>query len=99
MKNYKVHKTQQTSILSFDSITNLGERQQNVLNSLQVYGSATNLELSRRLGLPINSITPRVNELREMGLVSMDGTTVEVTGRKAIVWAINNNDPQLKMFC
>ncbi len=99
MKNYKVHKTQQTSILSFDSITNLGERQQKVLNSLHVYGSATNLELSRRLGLPINSITPRVNELREMGLVSMDGTTVEVTGRKAIVWSINNNDPQLKMFC
>ena len=22
-----------------------------------------------------------------------------VTGRKAIVWGINNNDPQLKMFC
>lgn len=93
-----MHKTQPTSVLSFDSISDLGERQQKVLKSLFVYGPATNLELSRRLALPINSICPRTNELREKGLVAMAGTVKETTGRRAIVWKINNSDPQLTMF-
>lgn len=81
---------QQTSLESFHDIKKeLGKRQQYVLDGFEANGSCTNLELSRMLGLPINQITPRTNELVKMGLVVEDGKrSCDVSGRKAIAWRI-----------
>ena len=41
------------------------------------------------LGLPINQITPRTNELVKMGLVVEDKKrSCDVSGRKAIAWMV-----------
>ena len=80
----------QTSIESYSRIKKeLGKRQQYVYDGFVGNGSCTNLELSRMLGLPINQITPRTNELVKMGLVVEDRKrSCDVSGRKAIAWRI-----------
>jgi DNA-binding MarR family transcriptional regulator len=60
----------------------LGDRQQQVLDMIRVMGRVSNRQLSELLHLPINSITGRVRELRDKGLVTECGTTYdEVTNR------------------
>lgn len=66
----------------------LGERQQEVLAAF-VLGARdwTNSELSQCLRKPINTITPRVFELRAAGLVEEAGKRIcKVTGRKVLSW-------------
>jgi len=47
----------------------------------------TNEEISRNLGLSINSVTPRVNELVKLRLVADSGIhRKNKSGVKAIVW-------------
>lgn len=61
---------QQTSLFSYVSIKpGLGERQRQVLEALKVLGEANNLMIAKKLGLPINMVTPRVFELRKMGAI------------------------------
>jgi len=51
----------------------------------------TNAELSKILGWPINTITPRTNELVKKGkLIKDEMRKCEETGRSAISWKINN---------
>jgi len=80
---------QQTSLLAYESIVlELGQRQTMVYRQLMKC-PATNLELSRITGLPINSITPRVHELRKRGLVKRSKIrNCGVSGRKAIEWSV-----------
>ena len=67
----------------------LGERQQRVYDALQGTEGLTNSELAVKLNWPINTITPRVYELREAGLVADGGTRkCQVTGRTAHVWEV-----------
>lgn len=57
-----------------------------VLENLAVYGQATRAALSTSLDFPINVICGRVNELKNMGLVSDDKTVIsEDTGKKVHV--------------
>lgn len=80
---------QQTSLLAYKDLQEtLGKRQLEVYNQLKI-GSATNSELSHILGVRINSITPRVYELRKKGFVERKTVrTCMVTGRKAIEWRL-----------
>ena len=81
----------ETSQLAYknDAIPNLGSRQQKVLETLIVMGQATNLELATRLGSPINTITPRMNELVKLGKVEQVGKrNCSVSGRLAYVWGL-----------
>ena len=49
--------------------------------------SATNLEVSDLIKLPINSVTPRTNELVKMGvLIIMGRRKCSISGNTAIVW-------------
>lgn len=48
----------------------LGERQEAVRNTLLELRSATNKEVAERLSWPINSVTPRMQELRALGVVT-----------------------------
>src|SRR5436309_1942530 len=47
----------------------LGEKQKAVLDALRFFPDATNAEIAAHMGWPINRITPRMGELRKMGLV------------------------------
>lgn len=65
----------------------LGNRQHVVLDCIREYGPITNTEISVKLKIPINAITPRTKELRKLGLVSSSGKrTCNVTGKTCLVW-------------
>ena len=64
----------------------LSRRQNEVLQSLRNMGRASNREISEYMDREINTITGRVLELRQKGLVKPGGTKRETTGRLAIVW-------------
>jgi hypothetical protein len=66
---------------------NLGAKQTQVLDALRFFPEATNAELGRHLSWPVNRITPRVLELRKMGLILDAGRrTCKVTGSTAHAW-------------
>ena len=79
-----------TSLDAFQSIKpELGSRQAAVFDVIQYLKSPSNAEISRFMGLPINSITGRTNELRKKGLVKDTGKRVcKVTGSEVHVWSV-----------
>ena len=71
----------------------LGKRQQEVYDGFLGNGVCTNLELSKLLGIPINQITPRTNELVKLGYVAeVEKRQCSVSGKKAISWRVKRND-------
>ena len=67
----------------------LGARQLEVLQALRFMRVATNKELAIFLSWPINSITPRVHELRNQHhLVTEAGRVKQKNGRFAIQWRV-----------
>lgn len=67
----------------------LGERQHLVFDTIKQNPGISNHELSQFLGLEINSITPRVKELRDKGLVVCCGTKKDSsTGMNVMTWKI-----------
>lgn len=78
---------QQTSILAFqEAKTRLSYTQSAVLEALEEISPATNKMIAKHLGWEINSITPRVLELRKKRKVVEAYRSVDITGRKAIFW-------------
>ena len=78
-----------TSIESFHSLTqdDLGSRQKIVFETLDAHPNRSNRELAELLNWPINTITPRVKELREMGAVARYGIKYDpVTNRNVMTW-------------
>lgn len=85
---------QSTSLHAYHSevVPTLGDRQRAVYDELEKAENLTNSELAGRLNWPINCITPRVYELREVGVVVEDRRRpCRVTGRTAIAWKIAHN--------
>jgi DNA-binding MarR family transcriptional regulator len=59
-----------TSYLAFEEVLmTLGDRQKLVLSAIKKIQPCSNLEISKYLNLPINTVTPRCQELRKKGLV------------------------------
>lgn len=81
---------QDTSLEAYDSIKpELGERQLSVYKALLQLREADNLTISKFLGLPINSITPRVKELRDKKLVGVAKVDISpITKRRVIFWKV-----------
>lgn len=80
---------QQTSIDAFNEIHNLGKRQLEVISALKELKVANNREIAELLDMPINSITPRCLELRDLKIVEEAGTKVDsVTKRKTMTWRL-----------
>jgi DNA-binding MarR family transcriptional regulator len=82
---------QQTSIESYLSLhpKELGARQMAVLLCLKTHGAVCNREISSVLGKPINTITPRIKELRDMGLVERADLGYDSeTRRHVILWRV-----------
>ena len=81
---------QLTSLEAYDMIVSeLGTRQQQVYNIIEQHSNVSNLDISRILNIPINSVTPRVKELRDMGFVKFCCHKQDrITKRKVMCWTI-----------
>jgi hypothetical protein len=67
----------------------LGERQIMVYATIRKLKSCNNVMMAEALHLPINSITPRVNELRKKHIVMMDKKDIcPFTGRLTCYWRV-----------
>lgn len=84
---------QVTSLISYyEVLTKLGDRQKLVLLGFKNIGKpANNLMISKFLNLPINSITPRCQELRKKGIIIFHHTSAcPVTGRASNFYVIKS---------
>ena len=59
-----------TGAFRSEIIPTLGERQKAVYDELEAHGPMTNLDVAYALHLPINSVTPRTNELVKPAVVT-----------------------------
>lgn len=85
-----MREVRETSLQSWREVQfELGDRQLKVFQEIRDKKYITNAMLSRNIGLPINSITPRTNELVKKGLVR-EGyrDRCPVTGRVSIFWEV-----------
>lgn len=81
----------QTSIDAFKSIQKeLGRRHLEVYETIKKIGPCNNLMVAKYLNLPINSVVPRVNELRnQKKLVGYAFTSkCPFTGRNSNFWKV-----------
>lgn len=82
---------QSTSLKAYWLLTKeeLARCQRIVLNALGAYGPKCNRELSEITGMPINSVTARINNCYKMGFVKDAGRKLDSkTNRTVIVWAL-----------
>ena len=91
-KRHRARKTgvQKTSIEAYYSIQeDIGEMQRIVLVTIEMYGPISNSRIADKLRRKINTITGRVWELRNMGLVEQAGETLdEITQRMVLTWKV-----------
>ena len=81
---------QSTSQEAYDKIVNeLGQRQHQVYQTLITIEPACNKEIASQMMLPINEVTPRINELRYKGVVEQ-AYKADYDGRKVIFWKIKH---------
>lgn len=77
----------QTSRDAFRSLPDINGKQREVFVAIKEMGSACNIDIADHLGLPINRVTPRTNELVKMGKVKEGFRAIcPKTNRKAIYW-------------
>ena len=68
-------------------VPELSERQREVYKTIRESQAINNQMISKKLGAPINSITPRTHELRELGLVTQAFKAIcPHTKRRTIFW-------------
>jgi predicted transcriptional regulator len=89
----KKNTMQQTSLSAYEQIKDkLGEKQLRVVEVLRHFKNASNMEIASALEWSINRVTPRVLELRNMGLIEPVGLrTCMVTGKNVNVWRLKQN--------
>jgi len=77
----------------------LNERQLEVYNIIVKYQPIHNERIAEHLNIYPHQVTPRVLELREMGIVEFAGEgTSQKSNRKVSLWRINPNGTQLSLF-
>ena len=81
---------QQTSLEAYKAILpRLSETQEIIFNVIKDHKGMSNHDISRFIGWEINTVTPRVNELRDLRMVDCYRIKVDrVTGRKCMTWEI-----------
>jgi hypothetical protein len=79
---------QDTSLWAYSLATQrLNKKQKLILEAIRVFPDVTNAELEKHTGWKINTITPRVGELRKAGLVIDAGIRkCKATGNSAHAW-------------
>ena len=81
---------QVTSLESFmEILPELGELQGIVYNTIKSHPGLSNREIANIIGKPINCVTPRVKELRNMNLVVNIGIKFDkYTNRNVLIWSV-----------
>ncbi len=83
-----------TSVQAYHSISDLSKRQMNVFYAIDELKKACNMDIAEHLELPINSITPRTNELVQADMVEESHRDVNPkTGKRVIYWRIKQREP------
>lgn len=84
------HKIMPSSLLAYSEVLeDLSERQTQVYVVIRNLKSCNNQMIAQFLHLPINSITPRVNELRKLHIVMMDKKELcPYTKRMTCYWRV-----------
>ena len=80
-----------TSLESFYNFTpdELGARQKAVYDCVAEHGPMSNKQIADKQGVPINCVTGRVKENRDMGFIEEYGTRYDAnTNRREIVWEV-----------
>lgn len=84
---------QQTSLAAYSSIkSKLNRNQRLVLDALEEIHPASNKQVAEYMKWPINSVTPRMLELRKKSKVVQAYVGRDLGGRKAIFWKPRNKD-------
>ena len=79
---------QQTSLEAYEILVDdIGNRQREVLDCIRMYPGVCNKEISEKLLLPINCVTGRVKELRDMGFVMCCGCKI-YNNRRVMIWKV-----------
>lgn len=77
----------------------LGDKQFIVFETIRELGVATNEMIAEHLGWPINRVTGRVSELRNYGVVDVEGVGLNKSGHSAKLWSVRDyNDEKLLEF-
>ena len=86
-------KQRNTAIQSYHEVLDsLPGRRKEVFQALRVLNKACNLDIAQHLGIPINRITPRTNELVGLGVVCEFRRAVcPETNKRVIYWKIKDN--------
>lgn len=89
---------QETSREAYEQIKpELGNRQMEIYEYLKHFGPANNTMIAASLKRPINSITPRTFELRNLCLVGVSHIDrCPKTGRRVIWWKCLNKQRRLE---
>lgn len=78
---------QQSSLDAFEEVMpKLIGRRLEVYNAIKRLGEASDLDISKYLNLPINSITPRRNELQKLRLIECAGMKLSESNVHVAVW-------------
>ena len=81
------------------AMVDLTARQKEVLEIIRKWQPISNERIAEHLGVYPHFVTPRVGELRELGLVEFCGVSKSATsGRKVSLWRINPVGMQLSLF-
>lgn len=83
-----------TSREAYANIKNLSDKQQEVLEAIEVIGEATNYQIALYLRWEINRVTGRVTELRKLGKIELAGKRTGQFNVKAQVWRIADDKPE-----
>ena len=85
-RNTDPRTSKEAALLALGSLNQLQRRIYNLL--VETPGGLTAEEVSDRLRVRLNSISPRTAPMEEAGLIIKNGTRRnESTGHKAIIWA------------
>ena len=79
-----------TSFEAYEGIRlELGSRHKDIVRALIVLKEANNREIAAYLGIAINSVTPRVNEMVKFGRIKQVGYKIDgVTKRRTMIWGL-----------
>ncbi len=98
MKVREGYYSEQVRNKAFEEIQpHLSARQFSVCKIIHQYGPISTEQIASMLRVYPHTLTPRVKELRELGLVEFAGTSIsDVSGRTVSLWRTKTE--QLKLF-
>lgn len=81
-------KQRNTAVQSYYQIIDLlPDKRRQVFEAIKILKVACNVDISRHLGIPINRVTPRTNELVKLEVVEESHRAIyPETGKRVIYW-------------